>query len=285
MEENLGPLFRQQSHRSPLTFVSLSSGSCGNCSLLTYQDTSIIIDAGVGIRKFHQTIRENAIDLQQVKAILITHDHADHTRAAVRLAHKYQWQIYAAPSVARALLYHRFASAELSAYLKSIEIGRSFEIGKLRIRTFEVPHDSTQNVGYAIDTPQGRFTFITDIGEVTSTIIEEVKAAKYLVFESNYDRQLLQSGPYSIFLKARISGGEGHISNEEAASTLAQNITPHTRFLALCHLSGENNTPELAMETLYEAFRKHGKENLLLDQHLHLTVLKRGECSALYQLS
>lgn len=284
MEDNLGPLFQQQLPPSPLTFVSLSSGSCGNCSLLSYQDTGIVIDAGVGIRKFQQTIREQAIDIQHVQAILITHDHADHTRAAVRLAHKYQWQIYAAPSVARALLYHRFASAELSAYLKSIEIGTTFKIGSFSIRTFEVPHDATQNIGYAIDTPQGRFTLITDIGEVTSTIIEEIKSAKYLVFESNYDRNMLQSGPYPYLLKARISGGSGHISNDEAATTLAQNLTPQTRFLALCHLSGENNTPELALDTLRQAFIQYSRADLLTQENLHLTVLKRGECSSIFHL-
>ncbi len=284
MEENLGPLFRQSTTTSPLSFVSLSSGSCGNCGLLTYKDTSILIDAGVGIRKFLQVIRDEAIDISKVKAILITHDHADHTRSAVRLAHKYQWRIYAAPYVARALLYHRYASPELSAYLKSVEVGSTIEIGAMQIRSFEVPHDATQNVGYAIDTPQGRFTLITDIGEVTPTIITEIQSAKYLVFESNYDRELLQTGPYPYILKARISGGEGHISNEEAANTLAQHLTSTTKFLALCHLSGHNNRPDLALQTLQDTIRNYKREEELLTGTLQITILKRNECSPIFQL-
>ena len=280
-EEVLGPLFRQEQEASDLTFVSLSSGSCGNCGILTYRDKSILIDAGLGIRKFQQIVREQGIDISHVQGIFITHDHADHTRAAVRLAHKYQWPIYAAPAVSRALLYHRYASAELSAYLKSTEIGNRVQIGEMSIRSFEVPHDSTQNVGYAVDTPVGRFTLVTDIGKVTETIIEEIKGANYLVFESNYDREMLLSGSYPYYLKERIVSGEGHISNHEASHILVQYLHKEVRFLALCHLSGENNSPELALETLRQKFREHYDWEA---DGLSLKVLKRGECSPIYQL-
>lgn len=280
-EEALGPLCRQELSPADLTFVSLSSGSCGNCSLLTYKDKSIIIDAGIGIRQFQRTVREEALDVSKVQGIFITHDHADHTRSAVRLAHKYQWPIYAAPAVSRALLYHRFASAELSAYLKSTEIGESVQIGEMSIRSFEVPHDSTQNVGYAVDTPAGRFTLVTDIGKVTETIIEEIEGANYLVFESNYDRELLLQGPYPYYLKERIVSGEGHISNHEASRVLVQHLHEEVRFLALCHLSGENNSPELALETLRSALRQHHDWEA---EGLTIKVLKRGECSPIYRL-
>lgn len=280
-DEDLGPLFQQGEPPIELSFVSLSSGSCGNCGILTFREKSIVIDAGVGVRKFQQVVKDNAIDISRVQGIFITHDHADHTRAAVRLAHKYQWPIYAAPAVARALLYHRFAGAELSAYLKSTKIGTTVQIGEMQIRSFEVPHDSTENVGYAIQTPVGCFTLITDIGKVTSTIIEEIKHANYLVFESNYDRDMLLSGRYPYHLKQRIIGGEGHISNHEAAHILATHLHSDMRFLALCHLSGENNHPELALETLRRHLREHHdweRDGLVLE------TLKRGECSPIFKL-
>ena len=280
-EEALGPLVRQEQDSSDLTFVSLSSGSCGNCGILTYKDKSILIDAGVGTQKFQKIVKEQGINMSSVQGIFITHDHADHTRAAVRLAHKYQWPIYAAPAVSRALLYHRFASAELSAYLKSTQIGDRVQIGEMSIRSFEVPHDSTQNVGYAVDTPSGRFTLVTDIGKVTETIIEEIKQANYLVFESNYDREMLLSGSYPYYLKERIISGEGHISNHEASHVLVQHLHKEVRFLALCHLSGENNSPELALETLRQTFREHHDWEA---EGLTIKVLKRGECSPIYYL-
>ncbi len=280
-KETFGPLFRQEQGSLDFTFVSLSSGSCGNCGILTYKDKSILIDAGVGIRRFQQIVKEQAIDISRVQGIFITHDHADHTCAAVRLAHKFQWPIYAAPAVARALLYHRFASATLSAYLKSIQIGDRVQVGEMSIRSFEVPHDSTQNVGYAVDTPVGRFTLITDIGKVTDTIIEEIKGANYLVFESNYDREMLLNGSYPYYLKERIISGEGHISNHEASLVLSHHLHEGVRFLALCHLSGENNSPDLALETLRQTFRKHRDWEA---EGLIIKVLKRGECSPIYGL-
>ena len=277
-EELLGPLFRQGEQESGLSFVSLSSGSCGNCGLLTYGDHTIIIDAGIGIRKFQKHLEQLAINPKQILGIFITHDHNDHTRAAARLAHKFQWPIYASPAVVRSLLYHRMASAELSAYMKRIEIGGEVELGEMRVRTFEVPHDATENVGFAIDTPVGRFTFVTDIGQVTPTIVEEVGAADFLVFESNYDREMLQNGSYSFQLKERITSGIGHLSNHESARVLSQHVSDRLRFLALCHLSGENNTPELALNTHLNALQHRALNEL------QVVVLKRGECSPIYRL-
>lgn len=262
--------------------VSISSGSCGNCAILSYGSKSIIIDAGVGIRRFQQTVKAKGLDISGVQAIFITHDHADHTRGAVRLAHRYQWPIYAGPGVAGALINHRYASAELGAYLKRMEVGATVRIGEMAVRSFEVPHDATQNVGYAVDTPAGRYTHITDIGEVTPTIIREIRAANYLVFESNYDTEMLRKGRYPFYLKERIAGGRGHISNDASAQVIAEHLQKSTRFLALCHLSGENNTPELALET-------HRKKMRVTYDHeangLQLVVLKRNECSPVYHLT
>lgn len=277
-EELLGPLFRQDKGEAGLSFVSLSSGSCGNCGLLTYGDHTIILDAGIGIRKFQKHLEQLAINPKQIVGIFITHDHNDHTRAAARLAHKFQWPIYASPAVVRSLLYHRMASAELSAYMKRMEVGDEVAIGDLRIRSFEVPHDATENVGYAIDTPVGRFTFVTDIGQVTPMVETEVAAADFLVFESNYDREMLQNGSYSFHLKERITSGIGHLSNHESAKVLSEHISDRLRFLALCHLSGENNTPELALTTHLNALQHRELTDL------QVVVLKRGECSPIYYL-
>lgn len=277
-EELLGPLFRQGEQEPGLSFVSLSSGSCGNCGLLTYGNHTIIIDAGIGIRKFQKHLEQLAINPKQILGIFITHDHNDHTRAAARLAHKFQWPIYASPAVVRSLLYHRMASAELSAYMKRIEIGGEVELGEMRVRTFEVPHDATENVGFAIDTPVGRFTFVTDIGQVTPTIEAEVEVADFLVFESNYDREMLQNGSYSFQLKERITSGIGHLSNLESARVLSEHVSDRLRFLALCHLSGENNTPELALNTHLNALQHRALNEL------QVVVLKRGECSPIYRL-
>lgn len=281
---DFGPLFRQgysEEQRAGYRFISLGSGSNGNCSLLSHQESAIMLDAGLGIRLFHRHIREQKLDISKVKAIFITHDHADHTRGVAKLAHRFQLPIYASPDVARSLLYHRHASAELSAYIKVMHVGDQVEIGGMRIRSFEVPHDATQNVGYTVESNAGRFVLITDIGKVTPKVIEEIRAANYLIFESNYDEEMLRHGPYPLHLKRRIIGGEGHISNREAAETIAEHIHPELKFLALCHLSEQNNSPEVAIQTMKEALNNRGIE---WERHTELRVLKRGECSPFFNL-
>lgn len=269
-----GPLFNQSLEKGGLTFYSLGSGSSGNCYLLSTEHDCIILDAGIGLRKTIKHFEALRIDAKKVRAIFITHDHADHTRGAVRLAYKLQVPIYTSPHVARSLLYHRYSTPDLNAYLRVKQIGEAVSIGDFSITTFEVPHDSTNNVGYSITTPFGCFVLITDIGHITPEITTAIARANFLVFESNYDEVMLKTGPYPYHLKQRICSGEGHISNKIAADTLSQNYHKGLQFLALCHISQENNRHELAYSTVRESLQGIGVD---CDNQLKLCTLKRYE--------
>ena len=262
-------------------FRSLSSGSCGNASLLSCGDTMIMIDAGLGIRTLKKSFKELAIDPKQLAAILVTHDHADHIRGLESFAVDFSVPVYASPLVYKALHHATYLHGGLMNHLALMELGEPLTLGAMEITSFEVPHDATQNVGYRITGPRGCFTLMTDVGEVTAEVEAAIRGANYLVIESDYDEEMLRTGPYPMVLKERILGGNGHLSNREAACMVARNYHPDLRFLALCHLSGQNNNPTVARESMNSALLEIGVQP---GRDLQLEVLQRRVISPLYKL-
>lgn len=262
-------------------FRSLSSGSCGNASLLSCGDTMIMIDAGLGIRTLKKSFKELAIDPKQLAAILVTHDHADHIRGLESFAVDFSVPVYASPLVYKALHHATYLHGGLMNHLALMELEQPLTLGAMEITSFEVPHDATQNVGYRITGPRGCFTLMTDVGEVTAEVEAAIKGANYLVIESDYDEEMLRTGPYPMMLKERILGGNGHLSNREAACTVVRNYHPDLRFLALCHLSGQNNNPTVARESMNSALLEIGVQP---GRDLQLEVLQRRVISPLYKL-
>lgn len=262
------------------TFQSITSGSCGNSSLLEYQGSVLILDAGIGIRAFLKHLNNYAINPRKLAGILITHDHADHLRGAVAIAHQFCLPIYTTPEVCRVIRSNPFYKKDVTAYLREREAYDSFDVNGCTISFFDIPHDATRNVGITISSEAGIFSLMTDIGMVTPTITEVIRTTNYLVFESNYDEELLINGPYSDLLKQRILSDSGHISNQSASQTLVDSFHEELRFLALCHLSGENNTPSLALSTLNDAFFRKGYVTPPINAH----VLERKKTSPIFTL-
>ena len=258
-----GSLFRQDDTSGHFYFQSLGSGSSGNCSLLIYNEQALILDAGIGIRSFHA--RGTTLLNSPIKpmGMLITHDHGDHIRGAARIAQLLEVPIYSTPEVCRVLRHRSLASKyDVTAYLREIQVDAPFRIGHFAIRAFDVPHDATRNVGYSISAEPGTFSLITDVGNVTQEIRKAIRRSNFLVFESNYDEQMLQEGRYTLLLKERIKGGDGHLSNAIAGQTLVEELHPGLKFIALCHLSGNNNTPELALRSFSDCLVKGGIDAL-----------------------
>ena len=243
-------------------FRSLSSGSCGNASLLSCGGTTIMIDAGLGIRTLKKSFK-------------------DHIRGLESFAVDFSIPVYASPLVYKALHHATYLHGGLMNHLALMELGEPLTLGAMEITSFEVPHDATQNVGYRITGPSGCFTLMTDVGEVTAEVEAAIREANYLVIESNYDEEMLRTGPYPMMLKRRILGGNGHLSNREAACTVTRNYRPDLRFLALCHLSGQNNNPSVARESMSNALLEIGVQP---GRDLQLEVLQRRVISPLYKL-
>ena len=146
---------------------------------------------------------------------------------------------------------------------------------------FGVPHDSADNVGYRIECEGVIFCIMTDVGTVTDEMKEMISEANYLVIEANYDEAMLESGPYPVYLKKRIAGSSGHLSNASCAKALAENATGKLRRVWLCHLSEENNHPELARKTVETALQESLGERCSMPE---LAVLKRKMPTGIFEL-
>ncbi len=271
-----------------LRFLSLSSGSCGNCYYLGYDHAGILIDAGIPVRTIQKVLREHGIPFERIFALLITHDHTDHIRSAGSIGELYHIPVYTTREIHGGMQRNYGMQKKLSsASIRNLE--RDVEVvipGTLfRVTPFTVPHDSTDNVGYHISLGEGdralRFCLVTDVGHVTQEIRHHLSQADHIVLESNHDIDMLASGPYPAYLKRRVRGEGGHLSNAECAELLHDIYHPSLKHLFLCHLSEENNDPDLAYRTASKALVSEGAK---VGTDVVLTVLMRGCPSLLYTL-
>jgi phosphoribosyl 1,2-cyclic phosphodiesterase len=164
----------------------------------------------------------------------------------------------------------------LNGSTKYIEKGKTFQIEDLRITPFDVPHDSNDNAGYFMEFGGQKMTLATDVGAITEEVATYICKANQLVIESNYDEEMLLNGKYPWHLKRRITSGTGHLSNRQTAEFIANNFSANLRNIWLCHLSGDNNSPQLAYETTREQLSLKGIE---VGQHVDLHVLERNTLS------
>lgn len=262
-----------------LSFLSLASGSSGNCYYLGTPGYGMLIDAGIGIRTIRKILKDNGIDFNKVIAVLVTHDHADHIKTVGCLGDKFNIPVYATIGVHKGIEQSRYVEESLTSSRRIIEKETPFSLNDFRITAFEVPHDSTDNVGYHIEYGKHRFTFVTDIGHITDTISKYAGMANHLIIEANYDEEMLRSGVYPAFLKERVASPTGHLSNREAAEFLAAHYVPDLKDIWLCHLSRDNNHPELAYKTVDIRLFQEG---IRVGKDVNLTALKRTTPSPLY---
>ena len=266
-----------------LKFVCLGSGSSGNSYFLFTENCGILIDAGIGIRTLKKHFYTYGLSLKQVKAIFVTHDHADHIKSVGSLANEFGLLVYATPLVHEGIRRNYCVSPKLrEEHIRFVRKGEAVRLGGFEIVPFDVPHDSTDNVGYSVQHGDVNFCLITDAGHVTEDFGTYIEKANYLVLEANHDEDMLMMGAYPAYLKGRIRGKYGHLSNKAAAQVLAEHATERLRHVWLCHLSEENNHPELARKTVDACLRSVG---IVAGKDFDLEVLKRRMPSGIYELA
>ena len=235
-----------------LIVSSLGSGSNGNAFLVEFGSDRILIDAGVPIRTLTACLAQRSITPGDLRAALISHEHSDHTRALLQLIKKAPIPLFAThgtlcgmPEVQRCEQHE----------IRSLS---SFGLGGLTITPIPVAHDARDPVGFFIECELASVAIMTDLGEATEVNAEFACRADHLIIESNYDESMLRSGPYPAHLKQRIRSRDGHLGNEECAAFLRDIGGGRTGEIWLCHLSENNNRPELAVRASTECLTSAG---------------------------
>ena len=263
-----------------LTFCSLFSGSSGNATYIASGKTGILIDAGLSGRQITEALGRIGVLPETLSGIVITHEHSDHVKGAGILSRKYHLPLYANERTWEAMASQVGAVAAQDR--RVFETDSDFYIGDLDIHAFSIPHDAADPVGFRVFADGRSAAAATDMGCIRKSVMAALSGADLVLLESNHDPAMLRENPrYSAALKRRILGERGHLSNETCARGILTLYESGVRRLVLGHLSAENNTPELALNTALEAVTREG---LTPEEDIFLDLGWRDRPGKLYQI-
>ncbi|MCX7922112.1 MAG: MBL fold metallo-hydrolase [Clostridia bacterium] len=260
-------------------FCSLFSGSSGNSLFVSAGNTKIIIDAGLSGKRIIEALRSIGENPAELSAILVTHEHSDHTRGVGIMSRKFNVPIYANQRTWGMM--EREIGPVVAENRQYFDTGAEFEIGNVVVKPFAIPHDASEPVGFNFLFNGKKVTTATDIGHITKDLLNNFYMSDLILLESNHDIEMLKVGPYPWHLKKRILGERGHLSNEMAGKVIAHLAENGTRKFLLGHLSRENNFPELAYQTVYNALTE---KKLCVGSDITLEVALRDRTSMVVEL-
>ena len=231
-------------------FCSLYSGSSGNSLFVETPNTRILIDAGESAKKIENALDSINVNIGDIDAILITHEHSDHIKGLPTLYKKFQIPIYANRETWNAMpeVVSKVGDGNQNLFF----INENFDIGDLKISPFSIPHDAANPCGFNIYYENQKISVATDLGHMDSKLIKNLEDSSFILLESNYDPNILKCSRYPYKLKQRIAGPNGHLSNEAAGKTISYLLHSGLKNVMLGHLSKENNFPELAYKTVID---------------------------------
>lgn len=230
-----------------LFVTSLNSGSNGNCYYLGNQNEAILIDAGISCRETERRMKRLNLSLQKVKAVFISHEHTDHIKGLETLSKKYQLPVY----ITDKTLFNGRIKLE-KHLVRSFKAYENINFGTLSITAFPKFHDAADPYSFIIDCNKIKVGVLTDVGSLCHHIIKHFKQCHAAFLEANYDEAMLNEGNYPYHLKKRISGGMGHLSNNQALELFKKHRSDFMSHLFLSHLSKNNNCPQL-VKNLFDA--------------------------------
>ena len=239
--------------------TSLASGSGGNCALVSFNGTHILIDMGISLKRLRLGLKELGISPSDIHAVLVSHEHSDHISGLAGLSKYHGVPILAPPSTAEVL----HLDEHSRDYVGGLRFGEDFRLGDISVRAFRTPHDTPQSAGFRLWTDDGEsFGFCTDLGHVSGEVLDNLAGSKTVMLESNHDADMLRRGPYPAFLKRRILSDHGHLSNDSGARLAVQLAESGASSIVLAHLSAENNDPSIAFAKVSEALGRVGFGNV-----------------------
>lgn len=262
-----------------LQFLSLSSGSSGNCYFVGSSEEGILVDAGISARRIRKILEEIGVGLPQIRGILVTHNHIDHIKSLTILTRKHNIPVYCTAGTWKGILRNRMTFDVEQMMHVPVAAGEKFSLAGLTIEAFPVSHDAYDAVGYHIANSRKSITIATDLGYISEQAAHYLCKADVLVIESNYDEEMLLTGRYPDSLKQRVHSDMGHMCNTHTAEFITGNYHSGISHILLCHLSAENNTPEKALHSLTTAFENKG---IQFHPETIIHALPRGARSELY---
>ncbi len=240
-----------------LQFCPLFSGSSGNALLVRGGDTYILIDSGMSGKQEIEALNSVGVDPSRLSAIVVTHEHSDHIKSVGIMSRKFDLPVYATEPTWNMMA--RSVGNIRKENIRPFDVTDELYIGDLCVRPFAIPHDAACPVGYHVFCGGLSIATATDMGHMTPSVFDEIRSADLVLLESNHDPDMLMHNEhYSAALKRRILGNKGHLSNEACAEALVRLCDNGLQRAILGHLSGENNTPELAMNTSVNALCERG---------------------------
>lgn len=249
-----------------LRICSLGSGSSGNALVVEATDglatTRVLVDNGFNLRQLVRRLERAGLGIDELDAVFVTHEHSDHSAGVGAMARRHRVPVYCTSGTASAC---GFDDDDAVRWTR-ITAEDVIDVGALRIRAYAVPHDAGEPVQYTFSDGARRAGLLTDAGECSQGILDALVGLHALVLECNHDSQLLQQGAYPVFLKRRIAGALGHLSNDQAAGILQAIDRRQLAWVAAAHLSAANNRPELARQALASVLGGSVGEVPVLDQ-------------------
>jgi phosphoribosyl 1,2-cyclic phosphodiesterase len=231
---------------------SFASGSDGNCYLVESEGTTLLVECGRPYTQIRDLLESVSLNLDELSGILLTHAHGDHCRSARYLSQTHRVPIYASRGTLGAL------KLEDLTLGKPLDSGKTYSMGQVDVTPFAVPHDCREPLGFRFESGSGRAAIATDLGWVPHAVGRQFRNLDLLILEANYDPHLLHTGTYPYFLKQRVSGSYGHLSNAAAANAIAACSDRAPLAVWLAHLSEHNNSPKHALSTVSRILRRNG---------------------------
>lgn len=247
---------------------AIASGSNGNCYYIGNEEEAILVDAGISCKQVLLRLEERKLDSSKLKAIFLTHEHADHIRGVRVLSKK-----LGIPAFYTYGTWNKAHKSSLTANHKYIQIDQAIQFGSFKVHAFKKNHDANEPCSYRIEVEGKSIGVMTDIGSVCESVITHFEQCHTVFLESNYDEKMLWDGSYPWYLKNRVASDYGHLSNKQAVELVRDYANGKLQNIILSHLSAENNTPELAFQSFADFHNKYRVVNTSRHAPSELVVL------------
>ncbi len=255
-----------------MQFLSIASGSSGNCLYAGNGENSLLIDAGISKKRIVGGLETINVSPENIDGILITHEHSDHIKGLGVMLRAYGTKVYATEETFDEIMRTNAIGKVDTTLFNCVKPDKEFKVGSLNVKPFSISHDAVNPICFTISDFSGKIGIATDLGYYDDYIIDNLMDSQILLLEANHDVNMLQVGVYPYRLKQRILGNKGHLSNENCARLICRLLEGGLRYVFLGHLSKENNFPELAYETVKSEIRQGYGEAF---DRLNLQVAKR----------